>query len=378
MLSGLAALLWIAVLVLPWRPWRGAERLEADAAAGAPVNAPRPGDECCVLIPARDEAERLPGTLAALAAQGGGLRVVVVDDCSRDATARVARDAPGLAVEVVDGQALPAGWSGKVWAQHQGEARLDRPLTLLLDADIELAPGMLAALCRRLRSSGAALVSVLAAPSLEGAWERLLMPAFVFFFRLLYPFALANDPRHRVAAGAGGCMLVRTAVLRQIGGFAAIRGELIDDCALAARVKRAGYPIWIGLSGSARSRRRYRGPGPLWRMVARTAFTQLRYSPAWLALCTLLMALAFVVPLAALAAGGAASGLGALALGAALAAYLPTVRYYRLAPSWALGLPLAGVLFLAMTWDSALGYWRGRRSAWRGRVYRRDGAAGVI
>jgi len=360
-----ASLLWALILLLPWRPWATRERLTL-----APDGATARLDDTLALIPARDEAHHLPVTLAALAAQGEGLRVVLVDDQSRDATAEVAAAAGLSDLVVVHGRPLASGWSGKVWAQHQGEAWLNRPYTLLLDADVELAPGTVSALRGMLDRRGAALASVLAAPHLASRWEYLLMPAFVFFFKLLYPFALANDPRSRVAAAAGGCVLLRTDALRRAGGFKALRDALIDDCTLAGLVKSQGFRIWIGLSLAARSRRSYPRLGAIWRMVARTAFTQLRYSLAWLLLCMALMVVAFVIPPAALLVGGdLARVLGLSALLLALAAYLPTLRYYRVAAPWVLGLPIAGALFLAMTWGSAIGYWRGRRSAWRGRDY---------
>ena len=210
---------------------------------------------------------------------------------------------------------------------------------------------------------------------MTGGWERLLLPAFIFFFRLLYPFHLANGPGRLVAASAGGCVLVETRALAAIGGFGAIRGALIDDCALARALKDAGYRTWIGSSLGAASHRAYPTLGTVWRMVARTAYTQLRYSPALLLLCTLLMALMFWAPVAGLAGPLVAQIAAGAGLVAMVVCYLPTVRYYRLAPGWALTMPLIGTLFLAMTWHSALRHWGGRRSEWKGRVYARDPAA---
>jgi len=362
-------LAWVIVLCLPWRPWATRERLEA-----------RGRDETTdlgditVLIPARDEARSLPRTLASLRRQGHGLKIVVVDDQSTDGTAAAVRalDVPGL--ELVSGAPLRPGWSGKVWAQSQGERELDRPLTLLLDADIELAPGLLATLREELGARRAGLVSLMAELPMRGTWERLLLPAFVYFFKLLYPFALANRVGSRVAAAAGGCVLLETRALRDIGGFAVLRDALIDDCTLAALVKRKGYPTWIGLTRSVTSHRRYRGLGDIWRMVTRTAFTELRYSWARLAACTLLMVTAFLTPLAALLACDVT---GRLLTGAALIAmalsYMPTLSFYGLPRLWALSLPIAASLFLTMTWHSALQYSRGERSAWRGRRYARVG-----
>ena len=377
--SGLVAAggaLWLGILVLPWQPWRVRERLEPEAGDVDAASADASLDDLTVLIPARDEAAVIGDTLAALGRQGRGLRVILVDDRSGDGTAHQARrGAPdALALEVLRGAPLADGWTGKLWALEQGRRRIGTPLTLLLDADITLRPGMVRALLRKKEESGAALVSVMAALRMRGGWERLLLPAFIFFFRLLYPFHLANRPG-RVAAAAGGCVLVETPALAAIGGFGAIRGALIDDCALARAVKDAGYRTWVGVSLGAASHRTYPTLGAVWRMVARTAYTQLRYSPALLLLCTLLMVLAFWAPLAGLGGPLPAKVAAGAGLAAMAGCYLPTVLYYRLAPGWALAMPLIGTLFFAMTWHSALGHWSGRRSAWKGRVYARDPAA---
>ncbi|MCY4480498.1 MAG: glycosyltransferase [Rhodospirillales bacterium] len=372
--SGLAAAgaaLWLCVLALPWQPWRGRERLEpvpAEDAADISL------EDVTVLIPARDEATVIGDTLAALGSQGRGLRAVLVDDRSGDDTAEVALQAApeGIVLDVQAGAPLSEGWTGKLWALEQGRRRIETPLTLLLDADITLRPGMLRALLAKRAETGAALVSIMAALRMRGGWEKLLLPAFIFFFRLLYPFHLSNGPGRQVAASAGGCVLVETAVLVQIGGFEAIRGALIDDCALARAVKDAGHRTWIGVSRGAESHRDYPTLGAVWRMVARTAYTQLLYSPVLLLLCTLLMALMFWAPIAGLGgplAAQVASGVGLVGM---TLCYLPTVRYYRLFSAWALTMPLIGTLYLAMTWHSALRHWGGRRSEWKGRVYGRE------
>lgn len=374
-LAAAGGALWLCILVLPWQPWRVRERLKPAADHGAA--APDGLDGVTVLIPARDEATVIGETLAALGRQGRGLRVVLVDDRSQDGTAALARDAApdSLILEVLSGAPLADDWTGKLWALEQGWGRIETPLTLLLDADITLRPGMIRALLARKESSGAALVSVMAALRMTGGWERLLLPAFIFFFRLLYPFHLANGPGRLVAASAGGCVLVETRVLAAIGGFGAIRGAIIDDCALARAVKDAGHRTWIGSSRGVESHRAYPTLGAVWRMVARTAYTQLRYSPALLLLCTLLMTLMFWAPVAGLGGPLAAQIAAGCGLVAMAVCYLPTVRYYRLAAGWALTMPLIGTLFLAMTWHSALRHWGGRRSEWKGRVYARDPAA---
>lgn len=372
--SGLAAAggaLWLCTLLVPWQPWRVRERLE-------PVPADDGADICLedvtVLIPARDEAAAIGETLKALGRQGRGLRVMLVDDRSGDDTAEVARQAApdALALDIRTGAPLAEGWTGKLWALEQGRQRIGTPLTLLLDADITLRPGMLRALLARKAETGAALVSVMAALRMRGGWEKLLLPAFIYFFRLLYPFHLSNWPSRRVAAAAGGCVLIETSVLTRIGGFDAIRGALIDDCALARAVKNAGYRTWTGVSRGAESHRDYPALGAIWRMVARTAYTQLRYSPALLLLCTLLMALMFWAPIAGLGGPLAAQVSGGVGLVGMAVCYVPTVRYYRLTSAWALTMPLIGTLYLAMTWHSALRDWGGRRSEWKGRVYGRE------
>ena len=376
--SGLVAAgaaLWLCVLLLPWQPWRVRERLEPEPGHDA---ADISLEDVTVLIPARDEAVVIGETLAALGRQGRGLRVVLVDDRSGDDTAEIARQAAPatLTLEVHAGAPLAEGWTGKLWALEQGRRRIETPLTLLLDADITLRPGMLRALLARKAETGAALVSVMAALRMRGGWEKLLLPAFIYFFRLLYPFHLTNGPGRRVAAAAGGCVLIETSVLARIGGFEAIRGALIDDCALARAVKNAGHRTWIGVSRGAESHRDYPTLGVVWRMVARTAYTQLRYSPALLLVCTLLMALMFWAPIVGLGGPLAAQIAGGVGLVGMAVCYLPTIRYYRLSPAWALTMPLIGTLFLAMTWHSALRDWGGRRSEWKGRVYGRRSEGG--
>lgn len=368
-LSLVPAAMWLGLALLPWRPWSAREALDA---GGSPPADEGLGD-VTVLVPARNEAETVARTLPAVAAQGRGLRILLVDDGSTDGTARRAREAAGERVRVLRGEPLPEGWSGKLWALEQGRGRVSTPLTLLLDADIAPAPGIVAALRRKMRQERVAFVSLMARPSLGTFWEKLLMPAFVYFFKLLYPFRLANAPSSKVAAAAGGCILMETRLFGEIGGLGSIRDALIDDCALARRVKETGRGTWIGLTRSVESVRPYKGLADIWNMVARTAFTQLGYSAAMLGLCTLAMLLAFFAPVAALAAGPpAARWLSAGTLAATALLYLPTLRFYGRSWAWALGMPLIAALFLAMTWTSALRYWRGERSRWKGRVYGGD------
>lgn len=360
------ALIWLTLLLLPWRPWRVREVLEAN---GIPANVELA--DVTVLIPARNEAETIAGALGALNSQGRALKTVLVDDQSTDATVELARATATHELLVVAGQPLPVGWTGKLWALQQGRAYLERPLTLLMDADIELAPGTIAALRRTMEQKQIRFISLMAALRMQTFWEKLLLPAFIFFFRLLYPFNLSNDPTNRrVAAAAGGCILLETKLVDEIGGFAALRGALIDDCTLARRVKDSGASTWVGLTHSVRSVRRYDSLAAIWNMVARSAFTQLHYSTAALLGCTAVFIAAFWLPLATLLLADwpaqTVAGLVALAM---IVSYLPTLRFYGLGSGWALALPLIGTLYLAMTWSSALRYWHGQRCRWKDRVY---------
>jgi hopene-associated glycosyltransferase HpnB len=363
------AVIWLIILLLPWRPWSTRERLEGDGDSPPPDTR-----DLTVLIPARNEARQIGRTLAAIREQAPDITVLLVDDRSDDGTAEATASAGLVNLRVIRGEPMPAGWTGKLWALDQGLAAVETPLTLLVDADIELAPGIITALLEMPRGHGLQMVSLMATLETQGYWEKLLLPAFVYFFKLLYPFRLSNSSLKWVAAGAGGCVLIETDILRKIGAFASLKDELIDDCALAAKVKTAGHRIWTGLSHSVVSHRRYGGLGKIWEMVARTAFTQLRYSPLLLAGCVAALSWAFWLPVIGLAAGDRAGRLLSLAaLIAMIITYLPTLRFYRLSPLWTLMLPLTGTLYLAMTADSAWRYLRGVRSTWRGRVYSTNG-----
>lgn len=361
-LAGAAALCWITVLLLPWQPWRLRERIEPAGPSAASH------DDVRILIPARNEASLLSDTLDAALAQGPGVTVVVVDDQSDDATAAVAR-AAGSRVHVVTGAPCPPGWSGKLWALQQGHQTASRPLTLLLDADIRLAPGSLDALKRRWQMQGEGLVSVMASLRMVTFWERLLLPAFIYFFQLLYPFALVNGRKSGVAAAAGGCILLPTALIDELDLFRRIRNELIDDCALAREVKSARHPLWLGVSSAITSARPAADFDALAAMVRRTAFTQLGRSTLLLLLCTAVMLLAFAVPPLALFSGGFPTLLGVLAWAAMSLSFLPTLKFYGRAPFWALLLPAIGLLYLLFTWQSAASDWAGERARWRGRTY---------
>lgn len=361
----LAAFIWFVILLLPWQPWFNTETLEPSETTGS-----FDLSELTVVIPARNEADVIGRTLEGLSAQGTGLRVIVVDDNSTDETAEIVRRKNNVSAKLISAQPLPDGWSGKLWALDQGMSAVDTPYTLLLDADILLKPGMLAALLVKMKKRRVGLLSIMASLRMSTPWEKLLMPAFIYFFKLMYPFKLANSASRRFSAAAGGCILLETRILKEMNGFTSLRDQLIDDCTLAHKVKQAGYRTWMGQSHSVISLRGYDTLSPIWEMVARTAYTQLHYSIFWLAFCTSLLLLVFWVPVAGLASAN--STLFSLALYAWLGmtgSYLPTLRYYRVHPLWALTLPLIAGLYLAMTWTSALRYWRGERSRWKNRIY---------
>jgi len=364
-------LIWSIVVAAPWRPWSTRESLDASGPAGdADLSA------VTVLIPARNERGNITRALKSLSMQGRDLKTIVIDDQSTDGTSAAARESGLGHLTLIAGQPPAAGWTGKLWALEQGRRIAATPYLLLLDADIELLPGTLPAMMDKLGAGQLGLVSLMARLRMEGFWEKLLMPAFVYFFKLLYPFRLANSDFRHLAAAAGGCILIRADVLEQMGGFAALRGELIDDCALANRVKQMRFRTWLGLTHSALSARPYPRLNDVWDMVARTAFTQLRYSAGMLLVCSALLLAAFVLPAVSLFQGEVRTvALATLSLLLMCASYLPVLRYYNLGAAWAVLLPAIGVLFLLMTWTSALRYWFGPGSSWKGRHYPRPGKA---
>ena len=364
-LSIAGACIWIVILLLPWRPWATSESLDA-----APDFAEDDLSDITVLIPARNEAGVIETTLSGLKAQGEGLNIILVDDQSVDGTARAARASAGKNLRVVSGEHPKAGWTGKLWALEQGLRHVNTELLLLLDADIELKQGILQTLREKMRKDGLQLISLMVTLRMVGFWERLLMPAFIYFFKMLYPFRLSNSTFPLVAAAAGGCILVKTATIREIGGFGVLRNELIDDCALAKRVKSSGHRIWIGLSHSAYSLRSYDDLKTIWNMVARTAFNQLRYSALLLFLCTAIMIILFWLPVAGLFFPSTMSKIiSTFALGSMILTYFPTLSFYSLSRWQAFFLPAIGTLYLAMTWTSAIRFWQGKGSEWKGRSY---------
>ncbi len=332
------------------------------------------------VIPARDEAATIARAVQSVLAQDypATLDVIVVDDGSQDATAAIAVEAADTAgarkrLTVLQGRPLPAGWTGKVWAQKQGiDLALSRtrpPKYLLLtDADIVYDPRALRSLVGRAENGPTVLTSVMAKLHCESFAERCLIPAFVFFFQMLYPFAWVNRRGTATAAAAGGCMLVRADALAASGGIERIRSALIDDCALARQLKTVG-PIWLGLSRRIESIRRYDTFESIGRMVTRSAYAELRYSPLRLAAAVIGMTVTFLAgPLLALSSSGGAALLGIAAWGAMIVAFRPTLRFYGLHPAWGVALPAIALVYTVWTVESALQYARGQGGAWKGRV----------
>jgi len=398
---------WCYLLALHGRYWHCDQRLPA-----TPTNEPDRGPPVVAVVPARNEAAVVARTLTSLLDQvyPGTFTIILVDDDSEDQTFEIARrvasaHTAGERLRVIRAPPRPAGWVGKMWAVATGVAHAERMVPdarylLLTDADVMHHQGSLRRLVAQARSGAYALVSLMVTLEHRGAWAALLVPAFIYFFQQLYPFPRVNDPQARTAGAAGGCMLVDAAALRQAGGIAAIKGAVIDDCALARRLKRQG-PIWLGLSRRERSVRTYDGLGGIWQMVARTAYSQLGYRPLLLALTLAGLGLVYLVP-PALTLGGLTFGwhlfaghlfaapgapltfgwhlfaghlfaghlvaAGALAWLAMTVSFLPTLRLYQRSPWLAPALPLAALLFAGMTFDSARRHWCHQGARWKGRT----------
>lgn len=324
------------------------------------------------VIPARNEMETIGTAVESLFAQELS-QVIVVDDGSDDGTADAAREgAEQNSLTIISGAPLPPGWTGKLWALAQGVAYAEQfqpEFLLLTDADIRHGRQSVAELAAIAEDGGYDLASYMVKLVCRTPAERLLIPAFVFFFFKLYPPAWVASPRSRTAGAAGGCMLIRMEALRRIGGLAAIRGEVIDDCALARAVKRSGGRVWLGLAPDAESLRPYYSFAEIGRMISRSAFYQLHHSALLLGATVLGLGMTYIAP-PALALGGCnvAAGLGASAWLLMTASYLPVIRFYRLSPLWALTLPFAATFYMGATLHSAFAYWSGRGGAWKGRI----------
>lgn len=373
---------WVWLLLGQGFFWRTAQRLPRR-------EAPARWPSVAIVVPARDEADMLPVSLPSLLAQDypGRAEVFLVDDCSKDGTGDVARALSvrygGLPVTVVSPGEPETGWTGKLWAVRHGIslARTREPDYLLLtDADIAHEPDSLRELVAAAESGGFDLVSQMARLRVSSLWERLVVPAFVYFFSQLYPFRWVNRAGARTAAAAGGCVLLRTGAAERARVPESIRQAVIDDVSLARAVQRSGGRIWLGLAERVDSVRPYPRLADLWRMVSRSAYAQLRHSPALLLGTVLGLALVYLVPPVALVTGllagdPVAAWAGGLAWAVMSGTYLPMLGYYRQSLWSAPLLPFTAALYLLMTVDSAVQHHRGRGAAWKGRTYARPEAA---
>lgn len=366
--AAVPALIWGYLLLGRGRFWRIVRP------AGVPAAARR----VAVIIPARNEAAGIARSIASLLGSAdGSLHIFLVDDSSADGTALLATQAAVsvgkvASLTVLQGHPLPPGWSGKLWAVSQGiaAARDFAPDFLLLsDADIVHSPATIPSLLDIAESGGYDLVSFMVKLHCRGWAEKMLIPAFVFFFFKLYPPAWISSSRRATAGAAGGCLLIRPQALARAGGMEAIRGEIIDDCALARAVKRSGGKLWLGLTDASASIRPYGSFAEIGRMISRTAFNQLHHSTLLLLGAVVGMAVTYLLPPALLLSRHLAPiALGALAWAFMCAAYLPLVRFYRVNPLWTFTLPLAALFYTGATLHSAVKFWLGRGGQWKGRA----------
>lgn len=341
--------------------------------------APLAARQVVAIIPARNEAANIGETIGSLLAQEfpSAIPIVVVDDGSTDGTAEAARAAAHRCdrtaqLKIVPGAPLPPGWTGKLWALAQGVAEAETlapDYFLFTDADIHHAPHSVASLVAIAESGGYDLASHMVRLVCSTTAERALIPAFVFFFLQLYPPAWIRSSKSKTAAAAGGCVLIRPGALRRIGGIYSIRGEVIDDCALARAVQSSGGRVWMDLAGETRSVRGYGTFAEIGRMISRSAFSQLRHSGWLLALTALALFCTYVLPPILLFTGRLTPALlGAAAWVLMMTCYWPMLRFYRRSPFWCLALPLIALFYLGATVHSAIQYWRRRGGKWKGRV----------
>jgi hopene-associated glycosyltransferase HpnB len=366
---------WLFVALLRGMFWQTRDKFLAPTlspTAGDKGGATAKDPRIAVIVPARNEADVIGRAVASLLAQKfhGTFKIFVVDDNSTDGTLEVLRviaAAHRNELVVLKGKPLPSCWTGKVWAMQQGwEAaqEFSPNFVWLTDADVEHAPDTLNRLAAK-SSEGFDLVSLMVRLHCDALAEKLMIPAFVYFFFMLYPPKWFSDRKSKTAGAAGGCVLLKAESLRKANAFESIAGEIIDDCSLAREVKRAGGKIWLGLADGSRSIRGYNGMGGIVNMIARTAFNQLGHSAVVLALCIAGMMWIFVAPIALLFT---ASWLGAaIALAIMVATYVPMVRHYKLSPMYALSLPASACVYMFATAQSALKYWSGGGGDWKGR-----------
>jgi len=370
----LSLLIWGYLLLARGQFWRVRTTLQPRGVSEHPAR-------IAVIIPARNEADVVGRAVTSLLQQSGthSVHIFLVDDGSSDSTAQVAKDAATALnlqemLTVISGRPLPSGWSGKLWAIQQGVERaqeLQPDFFLLTDADIVHAPESISSLVAIAGAGPCNLASFMVRLHCETLAEKFLIPAFVFFFFKLYPPAWVADPRRVTAGAAGGCILVRPAALEAAGGIEAIHDEVIDDCALAARIKRNGGRLWLGtFSKATRSIRPYRGFSDIGSMVARTAFNQLHHSALILILALMGMAATYLLPpaLALFSHRTAPTVLGVAAWLLMALSFVPILRMYRLSPLWGLALPLIAIFYMGATLYSAYKYWSGHGGEWKGRI----------
>ncbi|MBE9043108.1 glycosyltransferase [Pleurocapsales cyanobacterium LEGE 10410] len=377
----LSAIAWLFLLLFWGSFWRANQCIEGHNTNNTQLKV---YPTVWAIVPARDEAEAISISLSSLLNQNylGKLFVVLVDDNSRDRTSEIAQqtaDKLNKNLLIIPGKPLAEGWKGKLWAMQQGVdyARQQTPKPdyfLFTDADIKHDLNNLGQLITKAETENLDLVSLMVRLHCQSFWEKLLIPAFVFFFQKLYPFPWVNDSKKSMAAAAGGCILISNEALIDIGGIATIKDALIDDCSLAKAVKSQGKNIWLGLSKTTISLRIYDNLKIIWDTIARTAFTQLNYS-AWLLFGTVIsMVMIYLTAPVCLAIGiytgsWLVVGISALTWLLMTWAYLPTVRLYNLSIPWAFSLPAIALLYTLMTIDSAIKYWQGKGGAWKGRTY---------
>jgi hopene-associated glycosyltransferase HpnB len=371
-LAAFCIVVWIYLLSLRGRYWTN------PVADTTVPPAPAVWPSVAVVIPARDEVEVIGESVGSLIRQEypGPLGIVVVDDDSSDGTGdaanRAAAERPDRNVMVIGSGGPAPGWTGKLWAMKQGIQAAEqtfRPDYLLLtDADIAHAPDTVAWLVAQASSAGSVLTSLMAKLRCESLAERSHVPAFIYFFQMLYPFRWVSSPKAATAAAAGGCMLVRADALRAAGGIDTMHNALIDDCTLGRRMKTVG-PIWLGLTERSLSIRPYETFADVRRMISRSAYAQLQYSPLLLAGTIAGLALTFLAPLLlAIFAEGWPRDLGLAAYLGMAVSMVPTLRFYRLSPLWGLALPVIAAVYGAYTLDSAYQHARRRGGQWKGRV----------
>jgi hopene-associated glycosyltransferase HpnB len=388
----LTLLIWIYLVFARggfWRIRSAIPPLQEEAAEHESPPAVNPR-QIAVIIPARNEADVVDHAVRSLLRQSGqsAIHIFLVDDGSTDSTAQVARAAAASVgrmadLTVVPGTPLPSGWSGKLWALEQGielARRTNPDFFLFTDADIEHEPDSVATLVSIAEAGPYDLASFMVKLHCQAAAEKLLIPAFIYFFFKLYPPAWTANPRRVTAGAAGGCILIRPAALDKAGGIQAIRQEVIDDCSLAARVKSAGGRLWLGASATTRSIRPYGGFSEIGRMISRSAFSQLRHSTLLLLLSIMGMAVTYLLPpalvlgvLSDVLSGHHAASAAVVATSTAawllmIVSYVPVLRLYRLSPLWALALPVAAIFYICATFHSAVKYWSGRGGQWKGRI----------